>query len=162
MQIKIAFLSSISYACLNVWNCVATFFSWLYVLLLCYHAFAILVVVKNKKNEWMQPAPQLIAKIKPVVWRSLDSEIIPAQRHGGHSGAVPSPNDCSSSPPKKLGTPSGEVCAPKKLTGSGLLECKSRPKTRKIVLIALEFVGIRGVFKGGIRPWSPFWVARII
>ena len=55
MQIKIAFLSLVSSACLNVWRCVATFFSWLYVLLLCYHAFAIVVVVKNKKrmNEWI-------------------------------------------------------------------------------------------------------------
>ena len=51
MQIKIAFLSSISYACLNVWRCVATSFSWLYVLLLCYHAFAIVLVVKN---EWLE------------------------------------------------------------------------------------------------------------
>ena len=54
MQIKIAFLSSVSSACLSIWRCVATFFSWLYVLLLCYHAFAIVVVVKNKKNnEWI-------------------------------------------------------------------------------------------------------------
>ena len=56
MQIKIAFLYSVSSACLNVWRCVTTSFSWLYVLLLCYHAFAIVVVVKNKKrmNEWME------------------------------------------------------------------------------------------------------------
>ena len=54
MQIKIAFLCSVSSACLNVWRCVATSFSWLYVLLLCYHAFAIVVVVKNKKKEWMK------------------------------------------------------------------------------------------------------------
>ena len=60
MQIKIAFLCSVSSACLNIWRCVATSFSWLYVLLLCYHAFAIVVVVKNKKrmkwNEWMKIA----------------------------------------------------------------------------------------------------------
>ena len=47
MQIKIAFLSSVSSACLNVWRCVATSFSWLYALFLCNHAFAITVVVKN-------------------------------------------------------------------------------------------------------------------
>ena len=53
-QTNLAFLSSISSACLNVWRCVATSFSWLYELLMRYHAFAIIVVVKNKKrmNEW--------------------------------------------------------------------------------------------------------------
>ena len=33
-----------------------------------------------------------------------------------------------------------EDCAPKKLTCSGLLECKSRSKTPKLVFTALEFV----------------------
>ena len=32
------------------------------------------------------------------------------------------------------------ACAPKKLIGSGILECKLRPETCKIVLNALEFV----------------------
>ena len=36
-------------------------------------------------------------------------------------------------------SPPSEDCAPKKLTRSGLLECKSRPKTPKMVLIVLEF-----------------------
>ena len=40
---------------------------------------------------------------------------------------------------RKLCPPS-EDCAPKKLTGSGLLECKSRPKTPKLVFSALQFV----------------------
>ena len=55
MQIKIAFLSSISFACIIAWRRVATSFSWLYMLLLCHHAFVIVVLVKNKKrmNEWM-------------------------------------------------------------------------------------------------------------
>ena len=52
MQIKITFLSSISSTCLNVWRCVATSFFWLYGLLVCYYAFAVVVMVKNKKiNE---------------------------------------------------------------------------------------------------------------
>ena len=33
------------------------------------------------------------------------------------------------------------ACAPKKLTGSVLLECKSSPETPKILLIILKFVG---------------------
>ena len=48
----------------------------------------------------------------------------------GHSGTVP---------PKRKLCPPSEDSAPKKLTGSGLLECKSRPETPKLVLIALEF-----------------------
>ena len=40
------------FTCINIWRCVATSFSWLYMLLLRYHSFAIVVVVKNKKNEW--------------------------------------------------------------------------------------------------------------
>ena len=38
------------------------------------------------------------------------------------------------------GAPQSEDCATKKLINSGLLKCKSRPETRKIVLSALEFV----------------------
>ena len=50
-----------------------------------------------------------------------------ARRHGGgHFGAVP-PKWLLVLPKWKLCSPS-EDCAPKKLTGSGLLECKSRPK----------------------------------
>ena len=36
--------------------------------------------------------------------------------------------------------PPSEDCVPKKLTGPGLLECKSRPKTPKLVFTALKFV----------------------
>ena len=63
-----------------------------------------------------------------------------ARRRGGreYSGPCP-PNDCLYLPKQKLCPPS-EDCAPKKLIDSGLLECKSRPETHKIVLIALEFV----------------------
>ena len=43
-------------------------------------------------------------------------------------------------PPNKNCTPPSEDCAPKKLTGSVLLECKSRPETSEILVIALEFV----------------------
>ena len=42
------------------------------------------------------------------------------RRQGGHTGAVPSQLTACAPP--------SEDCAPKKLTGSGLLECKSRPK----------------------------------
>ena len=42
--------------------------------------------------------------------------------------------------------PRSEDCAPKKLIGSGLPEGKSRPETRKIVLIASEFVENRTIF----------------
>ena len=53
-------------------------------------------------------------------------------RPGGHFGAVtPQMTTCASL---------NESCAPKKLIGSGLLECKLRPTTRKIVLIPSEFV----------------------
>ena len=36
--------------------------------------------------------------------------------------------------------PPSEDCAPKKLTGSVLLECKSSPETPKLLLITLKFV----------------------
>ena len=79
-------------------------------------------------------------------WTEINSSassapLIPAHRPSatvGHSGAVP-PNDCLC-PPNESCAPPSEDCAPKKLISSGLLECKSRPETRKIVLIALEFV----------------------
>ena len=48
------------------------------------------------------------------------------------------PNDCLC--PPKRSAPLREVSAPNKLIGSGLPECKSRPETCKIVLIASEFV----------------------
>ena len=43
-------------------------------------------------------------------------------------------------PPKRELCPPSENCAPKKLTGSVLLECKSSPETPKILLITLKFV----------------------
>ena len=61
----------------------------------------------------------------------------PAPR-GAFRGRAP-PIDCLCPPKQKLCPPS-EDCAPKKLTDSGLLECKSRPKTPKLVVTALEFV----------------------
>ena len=42
--------------------------------------------------------------------------------------------------------PPSEDCAPKKLTGSRLLECKSRPKIPQLVFIPLEFVSKNCVF----------------
>ena len=47
--------------------------------------------------------------------------------HGGHIEAVP-PQMTACAPQTKIVPPPSEDCAPKKLTGSRLLECKSRPK----------------------------------
>ena len=49
------------------------------------------------------------------------------------------PNDSCASP--------SDDCAPKKLIGSGLPGCKSRPETHKIVLIASELVKNRKIFE---------------
>ena len=57
------------------------------------------------------------------------------QSRPGATGGIPEP--CPSQM-TACAFPS-EDCASKKFTGSGLLECKSRPKTRKLVLIVLEF-----------------------
>ena len=57
------------------------------------------------------------------------------QSRPGTTGGIPEP--CPSQM-TACAFPS-EDCALKKFTGSGLLECKSRPKTRKLVLIVLEF-----------------------
>ena len=65
---------------------------------------------------------------REVWWLNLELQ---ARRHEGAFRGRASPNDCFCAP--------SEDCAPKKLTRSGLLECKSRPKTTKLVLIALEF-----------------------
>ena len=64
-----------------------------------------------------------------------------ARRHGGGAfrRCAPPPNDCLCLPKRKL-WPSRDDCAPKKLSFSGLLECKSRPKTPKLAFTALEFV----------------------
>ena len=51
------------------------------------------------------------------------------------TGGIPWP--C---PPNHCSCPPSEDCAPKKLTGSVLLECKSSPETPKILLITLKFV----------------------
>ena len=61
----------------------------------------------------------------------------PAPR-GRISGPCP-PTNCLCSPNENC-APSSEDCAPKKLTGSVLLESKSRPETPNILIIALEFV----------------------
>ena len=64
-------------------------------------------------------------------------------RHGatrGHFGAV-TPQTTACAPQMKIvPPPQSEDCTPKKLTCSGLLECKSRPKTPKLVFTAVEFV----------------------
>ena len=57
------------------------------------------------------------------------------QSRPGTTGGIPEP--CPSQ--MTACTFPSEDCASKKFTGSGLLECKSRPKTRKLVLIVLEF-----------------------
>ena len=71
-----------------------------------------------------------------------------AQRHGGSSGAVP-PQITACTPPNENCAPPSEDCAMKKFTDSGLLECKSRPKTPKMV-----FTGYRSYFRNfcGLTP----------
>ena len=63
--------------------------------------------------------------------------LVQGRRHGGAFRSRAPPSDCLCPPKQKL-CPLSEDCAPKKLTGSGLLECKSRPKlvfgTRKFVI----------------------------
>ena len=68
---------------------------------------------------------------------SVECKSGPAPR--GHSPAAPPPNDCLC-PPNENCAPPSEDCARKKLTGSGLMECKSRPKTPKLVFTARIFV----------------------
>ena len=70
---------------------------------------------------------------------SLAGQIRPGPAPRGRiSGPCP-PNNCLCSPNENC-APSSEDCAPKKLTGSVLLECKSRPETPNTLIIALEFV----------------------
>ena len=69
----------------------------------------------------------------------LQLHLSQARRHGGHSGAVP-PQMTACAPPNVNRVPPSEDYAPKKLTGSGLLECKSRPKTPKLVFTGRIFV----------------------
>ena len=63
----------------------------------------------------------------------------PGATGGGISGPCP-PNECLCPPPKRKLCPPSEDCAPKKLTGSGFLECKSRRETPKFVFTARIFV----------------------
>ena len=85
----------------------------------------------------------LISVAKIVDWMGQTQ----AWRHGGaFRGCAPQmtacapPNDCLCPPPAR-------TVSPKKLIGSGLPECKSRPETSKIVLIASEFVQNRTSFE---------------
>ena len=57
-------------------------------------------------------------------------------------------------PPKRTLCPPSENCAPKKFTGSGLLECKSRPKTPKLVFTVLELASRNCFFRNfcGLTP----------
>ena len=70
---------------------------------------------------------------------------------GEHSGAVSPPNDCLCPLQTKIVPPPSEDCAPKKLTGSGLLKCKSRPKTPKLVFTALQFASKNRFFVNSHR-----------
>ena len=75
---------------------------------------------------------------------------------GGHSGAVP-PQITACAPPNESCAPPTEDCAPKKLIGTELPECKTRPETRKIVLIASEFAENRTIFGAKTRICGNFW-----
>ena len=57
-----------------------------------------------------------------------------------HSGPAPRGAFRGRAPQIIACAPPSEDCAPKKLTGSVLLECKSSPETPKILLITLKFV----------------------
>ena len=61
----------------------------------------------------------------------------PAPR-GGIAGPCPQMTACA--PPNENYAPRGEDCALKKLTGSGLLECKSRPKLVFATVIFVLFM----------------------
>ena len=80
----------------------------------------------------------------PEIWTSDRPLQKQARRQGWAFRGCASPNDCLC-PQTKIVPPS-EDCAPKKLTGLGLLECKSRPKTPKLVFTALEFASKNCVF----------------
>ena len=62
-----------------------------------------------------------------VIWKKC----IRPGATGPHSGAVP-PQMTACAPQSKV-VPTKRGLCPRKLTGSRLLECKSRPETRKIV-----------------------------
>ena len=73
----------------------------------------------------------------------------------GATGGIPAPF-----PLNENCAPPIEDCDPEKLTGSGLLECKSRPKTPKLVFIALKFVSKNCffvIFVGLYRISLKFW-----
>ena len=61
-----------------------------------------------------------------------------ARRHGGHSGTVP--------PQMTACAPATKDCVPKKLTGSELVECKSRLKTPELVFTARIHTGFHKTF----------------
>ena len=63
-----------------------------------------------------------------------------ARRHGGGIPGQCPPKWLLVPPQTKIVLPPSEDCARKKLTVSGLLECKSKPKTSKLGFTALEFV----------------------
>ena len=72
-----------------------------------------------------------------------------AQCHGGTFRGRAPLNDCLC-PLNESCASTSEECAPKKVIGSGLPKCKSRPETCKIVLIASEFVKSQRIFE--IKP----------
>ena len=63
----------------------------------------------------------------------------PSATGGVIPGPCPPPNHCLC-PPKRELCPPSEDCDKKKLTGSVLLECNSRPETLKILVITPELV----------------------
>ena len=78
-----------------------------------------------------------------MLWTHTSATIITscqAQCHGGHSGAVP-PKSPLVPPERELcPLPPSEDCTPKKVTGSVPLECSSRSKTPKILVVIQEIV----------------------
>ena len=96
----------------------------------------------------VQSQIKIIAHHSPCNKISFDEQIVlvillgpgPAPR-GAFQGLPPQLSACA--PPSK-------DCAPKKLTGSGLLECKSRPKLVFGTRIFVIFVDLHQI-------WQNFW-----
>ena len=80
------------------------------------------------------------------------------RRHGGaFRGRAPPPQMTSCAPPNENCAPPSEDCAPMKLTGLGLLECKSRPKLVSATGIFVIFVDWRRTtWHFGIKTFF-FW-----
>ena len=86
-----------------------------------------------------------LEKNSGVLGKRAKSQLDPAPR-GGIRGRVPQMTACA--PQTKIVPPPSEDCAPKKLTGSGLLECKSWAKLFFFCGLTPDYMTFLG--------WRPF------